>query len=99
MAEWFGMNFKSFRWSRKGYAAVLNGNGSQALVSQVAFDVMSKANASMPPDDYDLPAHEVKTFKGKLATGRVVRTKTDAARLESARTNNLKKALDSTGGI
>ncbi len=99
MAEWFGMDFKRFKWSRKGYAAVLNGNGSQALVSQVAFDVMSKANASMPPDGYRLPAHEVKEVKGTLATGRVVRTKNDNARRENARSNILKKALDSTGGI
>ena len=99
MAEWFGMEFKRVKWNRKGYEDVLNGNGSQALASQVAFDVMSRANAMMPEDDYELPAHEVKEFRGKLATGRVVRTKTDAARRESAKNNVLKKALDSTGGV
>ena len=99
MAEWFGMEFKRFKWNRRGYEDVLNGNGSQALASQVAFDVMSRANAMMPGDDYELPAHEVKEFQGRLATGRIVRTKTDNARRESAKNNLLKKALDSTGGV
>ena len=99
MAEWFGMEFRRFKWKKSGYKDVLNGNGAQALASQVAFDVMSRANAMMPGDDYELPAHEVKEFRGKLATGRVVRTKTDAARRESAKNNVLKKALDSTGGV
>ena len=99
MAEWFGMEFRRFKWNRRGYEDVLNGNGAQALASQVAFDVMSRANAMMPPDDYELPAHEVKEFRGRLATGCVVRTKTDAARRESAKNNVLKKALDSTGGV
>lgn len=99
MAEWFGMEFRRFKWKKSGYKDVLNGNGAQALASQVAFDVMSRANAMMPGDDYELPAHEVKEFQGRLATGRIVRTKTDNARRESAKNNLLKKALDSTGGV
>ena len=29
MAEWFGMEFKRFKWNRRGYEDVLNGNGSR----------------------------------------------------------------------
>lgn len=93
------MAFKRFKWDRPGYADVMNGGGCQSLVGGIAAEVASKANSMVPEDGYELPAHEVKEFQGKLARGRVVRTKTDAARRASFKDNALKRALDSTGGI
>lgn len=93
-----GVELEKFVWNREGYKELLDSDAVQAIVQEKADEVASSANAMMPPDSYRLPAHEVKVFEGRLAIGRVVRTKTDNARRETAKNNLLKKALDGIGG-
>ena len=54
--------------------------------------------AGLSDGGYALPGHEVKDFQGKLARGRVVRTKTDQARYSEAKRKTLSKALGAANG-
>lgn len=83
-----------FEWDREGYAAVMNSPGVQAMLDDVAEGIASRAKASLDPDEgYILDDYEVKSFQGKLATGRIVRTKTDHARYSQNKNKTLTKAL------
>lgn len=88
------VRFKEFKWDRSGYKAVLDSAGVQSVVDDMAQSVASAANAMLDPDEgYIYDDFEVKEFQVKLATGRVVRTKTDHARYSQAKNKTLTKAL------
>lgn len=88
------VRFTKFEWDRAGYKAVLDSAGVQAVVDEKARSVASTASAMLDSDEgYHLEDFEVKEFQGRLATGRVVRTKTDHARYSQAKNKTLTKAL------
>lgn len=87
-----------FRWNRAGYAALMGSAQVQSLVDAKAEAVKAAADAGMSEGRYELEGHEVKDFQGKLARGRVVRTKTDQARYSEAKRKTLSKALGSAKG-
>lgn len=87
-----------FRWNRAGYAALMGSAQVQSLVDAKAEAVKAAADAGMSEGEYELEGHEVKDFQGKLARGRVVRTKTDQARYSEAKRKTLSKALGSAKG-
>ena len=84
----------------KTYAADLR--GCSVEVRGAAYDVVGDpqrtAAAAMSEGGYEYEGHEVKDFQGKLARGRVVRTKTDQARYSEAKRKTLSKALGSAKG-
>lgn len=84
----------SFKWSRAGYAALMDEPGVQAVVQRVADDIADKATSMLDPDEgYDLDDFEVREARGQLARQRIVRTKTDHARYSQAKNKTLTKAL------
>lgn len=87
------VTFKDFKWDRAGYAAVQNSAGVQSMVESAAQSVKSAADAGLSDGGYQMQGHEVKTYQGALAKGRIVRTKTDQARYTQAKRKNLTKAL------
>lgn len=87
-----------FRWSRAGYAALMDSPKVQSLIDAKAEAVKAAADAGLSEGGYELEGHEVKDFQGKLARGRVVRTKTDQARYSEATRKTLSKALGSAKG-
>ncbi len=96
----FGCNVRlsRFRWSRAGYAAVMDSVAVRSLVRDNAESVKSAADSLTEQRGYSDDSHEVKPFAGKLTHGYVVRTNTDHARAEQARNKTLEKALHSAGG-
>lgn len=83
-----------FKWSRAGYAEVMGYSDVQSMLDDHAEDVASRAQASLSQrEGYIMEDYEVVTFQGKLAQGRVVRTKTDHARYSQAKNKTLSKAL------
>ena len=85
-----------FRWSRAGYQAVLDSDGVQSMVADVAQAIADRAGSMLDQDEgYELDDFEVKDFHGKLARGKVVRTKTDHARYSQAKSKTLTKAKNS----
>jgi hypothetical protein len=91
-------DFGRFQWERDGYAAVASMPGVQRMVSDSAESTKKAADAALSEGGYSLPGHEVKDFQGKLAPGKVVRTKTDQARYTQAKRKSLTKALGSAKG-
>ena len=87
-----------FKWSRAGYAALMDSPKVQSLIDAKAEAVKAAADAGMSEGGYTSEGHEVKDFQGKLARGRVVRTKTDQARYSEAERKTLSKALGSAKG-
>lgn len=87
------VSFDKFQWDRAGYAAVQNSAAVQGMVESAAQSVRSAADAGLSSGGYQLQGHEVKTFQGALAKGRIVRTKTDQARYTQAKRKTLTKAL------
>lgn len=90
--------FGKFEWDRAGYQALMNSSAVQNIVSSKADAVKSAADSMMTEDGYRRGAHEVKPFAGKIATGRVVRTKTDHARRAQAKRKTLTKAMKKSKG-
>lgn len=93
-----GVRFGKFRMDRAGYEAVMDSAPVQADLERRAQAVRAAADAGLSPGGYSLPGHEVKDFRGKLARGRVVRTKTDQARYSEAKRKTLSKALGAARG-
>lgn len=89
------VKFGKFKWSRAGYAALMNSGPVQAAIAQPARSVLSAANGMLAADGYERDGFEVKPFEGKLTRGMVVRTKTDHARYSQAKNFTLEKALGS----
>ena len=87
-----------FKWGRAGYAALMGSPQVQSLIDAKAEAVKAAADADMSEGGYEYEGHEVKDFQGKLARGRVVRTKTDQARYSEAKRKTLSKALGSAKG-
>lgn len=92
------VKFGKFKMRRSGYAALMNGSGVQGVVERKAQAVKSAADAALSPGGYSYGGHEVREFEGKLARGRVVRTKTDQARYSEAKRKTLTRALGSARG-
>ena len=90
--------FGEFKWSRAGYAALMNGGAVQSMLKGKAEAVKSAADGMLSRGGYILPDHEVKQAHGVLANGYVVRTKTDHARYSQAKRKTLSKALGSARG-
>lgn len=79
-----------------GYAAIMNSADVQRSVADKANEVARAARSMLDQDEgYALDDFEVKDFRGKLADGKVVRTKTDHARYSQAKNKTLTKALKS----
>lgn len=91
------MNIKmgKFKPNRAGYAAVMNSGAVQGMITSKANSVKSAADGMLSDGGYSMEGHEVKDFQGKLANGKIVRTKTDQARYTNAKRNTLLKALGS----
>lgn len=87
------VTFGKFEWDRAGYAAIQNSAAVQGMVESAAQSIKGAADAGMSEGGYQLQGHEVNEFQGKLAKGRVVRTKTDQARYTQAKRKTLTKAL------
>ena len=87
-----------FKPDRAGYAALMDSPKVQSLIDAKAEAVKAAADAGMSEGGYLFVGHEVKDFQGKLARGRVVRTKTDQARYSEAKRKTLSRALDSARG-
>lgn len=92
------VKFGKFKMSRAGYAALMDSPGIQGVIDRKARAVKSSADAGLSHGSYDYEGHEVKEFQGKLARGRVVRTKTDQARYSEAKRKTLSKALGAARG-
>lgn len=92
------VKFGKFKMSRAGYAALMDSPGIQGVIDRKARAVKSSADAVLSHGGYDYEGHEVKEFQGKLARGRVVRTKTDQARYSEAKRKTLSKALGAARG-
>lgn len=92
------VKFGKFKMSRAGYAALMDSTGVQGVIERKAQAVKSSADAGLSHGGYDYEGHEVKDFQGKLARGRVVRTKTDQARYSEAKRKTLSKALGAARG-
>ncbi len=92
------VKFGKFKMSRAGYAALMGSPGVQGVIDRKARAVKSSADAGLSHGGYDYEGHEVKEFQGKLARGRVVRTKTDQARYSEAKRKTLSKALGAARG-
>lgn len=92
------VKFGKFKMSRAGYAALMDSTGVQGVIARKARAVKSSADAGLSHGGYDYEGHEVKEFQGKLARGRVVRTKTDQARYSEAKRKTLSKALGAARG-
>lgn len=92
------VKFGKFKMSRAGYAALMDSPGVQGVIERKARAVKSSADAGLSHGGYDYEGHEVKEFQGKLARGRVVRTKTDQARYSEAKRKTLSKALGAARG-
>lgn len=82
-----------FKPNRAGYAALMGSPRVQSLIDAKAEAVKAAADEGMSEGGYLSEGHEVKDFQGKLARGRVVRTKTDQARYSEAKRKTLSKAL------
>lgn len=87
-----------FKPNRAGYAALMGSPQVQAVIEGKAEAVKTAADDGMSEGKYELEGHEVKDFQGKLARGRVVRTKTDQARYSEAKRKTLSKALGAANG-
>jgi len=87
----------SFRWSRGGYAEVMDSGPVQALVAEPAQEVLSACNASFEPDPGEGDGYAMRPMQGKLAKGCVVRTATAHAYNSELRHNRLLGALGSVG--
>lgn len=80
--------------NRAGYRAALNSDGVQGEVARMAESIRDAATGMLDPDEgYRLDDFEVKDFRGILADGKVVRTKTDHARASQNKRGTLLKAL------
>ena len=87
-----------FKPNRAGYAALMGSAQVQSLIDAKAEAVKAAADAGLSEGKYEHEGHEVKDFQGKLARGRVVRTKTDQARYSEAKHKTLSKALGAANG-
>lgn len=85
--------FKSFRWSRGGYADVMASGGVQALVRQHAAQTQAAANAMFEPRAGEGEGYVLKPSAGRLAKGYIVATHGPHAANHNARYNTLLKAL------
>nr|DAV05218.1 MAG TPA: type I neck protein [Caudoviricetes sp.] len=92
------VKFGKFKMSRAGYAALMDSPGVQGVIGRKAQAVKTAADAGLSGGGYALPVHEVKDFQGKLARGKVVRTKTDQARYSEAKRKTLSKSLGAANG-
>lgn len=89
----------SFKPNRAGYAALMNSAQVQSVIEGKAEAVRDAADSALSDDgEYRYEGHEVKEIEGKLARGRVVRTKTDQARYSEAKRKTLSKALGAANG-
>ena len=87
-----------FKPNRAGYAALMGSAQVQAVIEGKADAVKAAADAGLSEGKYEYEGHEVKEIEGKLARGRVVRTKTDQARYSEATRKTLSKALGAARG-
>lgn len=87
-----------FKPNRAGYAALMNSEQVQAVIDGKADAVRAAADSALSDGGYRYEGHEVKEIEGKLARGRVVRTKTDQARYSEAKCKTLSKALGAARG-
>lgn len=87
-----------FKPNRAGYAALMGSPQVQSLIDAKAEAVKAAADDGLSEGKYEYEGHEVKEIEGKLARGRVVRTKTDQARYSEAKRKTLSKALGSARG-
>ena len=87
-----------FKPNRAGYAALMGSAQVQAVIEGKADAVKAAADAGLSEGKYEYEGHEVKEIEGKLARGRVVRTKTDQARYSEATRKTLSKALGAANG-
>ena len=89
------VKFGKFKADKVGYAALMNSGAVQGIISNKAESVKNAADGMLSDGGYNMEGHEVKDFQGKLANGKVVRTKTDQARYTNAKRNTLRKSLGS----
>lgn len=94
------VKFNRYKANKAGYPEVMNASACQALIAQKAEAVKGAADGLSEGTRHKggytgIPDHEVKAYQGKLAQGRVVRTKSDRARYAQAIDKTLTKALDS----
>lgn len=87
-----------FKPNRAGYAALMSSAQVQAVIEGKAGAVRAAADSALSDGGYRYEGHEVKEIEGKLARGRVVRTKTDQARYSEAKRKTLSKALGAARG-
>lgn len=91
------VRLNSFKWSRCGYAEVMDSAPVQALVAEPAQEVLSASNASFAPDTGEGDGYAMRPMQGKLAKGYVVGTATVHAYNSELRHNRLLRALGSVG--
>ena len=87
-----------FKPNRAGYAPPMNPAQVRALIEGKGDAVKAAADSALSDGGYRYEGHEVKEIEGKLARGRVVRTKTDQARYSEAKRKTLSKALGAARG-
>lgn len=86
--------FKDFRWSRAGYAELMDGAGIQGVVAEEADAIAERADAAMPKNGYtSAKHHKVADFQGKLAKGKVVYTRTRLAQYQQAQHKTLTESI------
>lgn len=92
------VKFGRFKWNRPGYAQLMDSAPVQSVLDRKASAVKAAADAALHPGGYAYGGHEVKDFQGRLARGKVVRTKTDLARYSEAKYKTLSKSLGAANG-
>ena len=89
------VKFGRFKWSRKGYAEVMDSGPVQSLVAAPARAIRSSCNAGFKPEHGEGPGYDMKRIQGKLAKGYVVTTATPHAYNSELRHNRLLGVLGS----
>lgn len=89
------VKFGRFKWSRKGYAEVMDSGPVQSLVAAPARAIRSSCNAGFTPEHGEGPGYDMKRIQGKLARGYVVTTATPHAYNSELRHNRLLGVLGS----
>ena len=88
-----GVKFGKFKWSRGGYAEVMDGGGVQSLLRKRANAIESACNSSYEPGD----GYVAHPFQGSLAKGYAIGTTDQHAANSEHLHNRLKKNLRAGG--
>lgn len=85
------------KWSRSGYSALMNSSEVQRDLDRRAERIKNAATAQLSPDNFRKEPFKVVKFKGKLASGRVIRPSNVHGARAQAKNKVLTKAISAGG--